>query len=153
MNDIKLERKVDRPKKTSLIVVMYNFAENVAELYHSIVDSMEGIGESFELVFVDDGSTDSTYNRLVALAKEDKRIRIVKLRSMFGEASALDAGLQYSTYDRIIYLSGRVRVNPSEIPKFLQMLDEGYDLIVGWRYPRRDSLINHWISRIFNWLV
>ena len=153
MNDIKLERKVDRPKKTSLIVVLYNFAENVAELYHSIVDSMEGIGESFELVFVDDGSTDSTYNRLVALAKEDKRIRIVKLRSMFGEASALDAGLQYSTYDRIIYLSGRVRVNPSEIPKFLQMLDEGYDLIVGWRYPRRDSLINHWISRIFNWLV
>ncbi len=153
MNNIMLERKGDGSKKTSWIIVLYNFAENVTELYHSIVDSMKGIGESFELVFVDDGSTDSTYERLVALAKKDGRIRIIKLRSMFGEASALDAGLRYSKHNRIIYFSGRVHVNPGEIPNFLQTLDEGNDLVVGWRCPRRDSLINRWISKVFNWLV
>ncbi len=153
MNKRNTQKKGVQSTPVSLIVALYNFAESLEKLYDSVIHSMEKMGNCFELVFIDDGSTDSTFERLVTLAKKDKRVRIVRLRSMFGEASALDAGMKYSHYDRIVYFSGRVRANPGEIPEFLKILNQGYDLVVGWRYPRRDSMLNRWISRIFNWLV
>ena len=139
--------------KLSTIVSLYNFAEDVETLYVSLIESMEEMRESFELVFIDDGSTDATYEKLDALARKDRRVRIVRMRSTFGEASALDAGLRYSTGERIVYLSGRVRVNSAEIPRFLETLAEGKDLIVGWRFPRRDYFLNRFVSWIFNRMV
>ena len=137
----------------SLIVCLYNFAESVESLYDGVAKAMEGMGEFFELVFVDDGSTDATYERLEAIARKDGHVRVVRMRSTFGEAAALDAGLRYSKGQRIVYLSGRVRVNPAEIPKFLKALDDGMDLVVGWRFPRRDSCLNRGISWVFNRLT
>ena len=153
MTDKESEKKTAESLKISLIVYLYNFAESVESLYDSAVDAMEGIGEPFELVFVDDGSTDSTYEKLAVIADGDTRVRVVRMRSTFGEASALDAGLRYSKGQRIVYLSGRVRANPKEIPKFIEALSAGEDLVVGWRSPRRDSLLNRWISWIFNRLT
>ena len=141
MNKNDMEKEMVQSTNVSLIVALYNFEESLKALYDAIIYSMVGLKEKFELVFIDDGSTDSTYEQLIAFAKKDKRVRIVRLRSMFGEASALDAGLKYSKYNRIVYFSGRVRANPNEIPEFLKILNEDYDLVVGWRYPRRDSLL------------
>jgi len=153
MADKESNKKAAESLGISLIVSLYNFAESVESLYDSVVAAMGEIGESFELVFVDDGSTDSTYEKLVTIAQKDTRVRVVKMRSRFGEASALDAGLRYSKGQRIVYLSGRVRVNPREIPKFIEVLADGKDLVVGWRFPRRDSFLNRWISWVFNVLA
>lgn len=137
---------------TSVIVAIHNNEQDLATLYDSLTSSFNN-GDSYELVFVDDGSTDETFQKLKSLTDDDRRVRIIRMRSTFGESAALDAGLRHSTGHRIVYLSGRVRINPESIPDFLRKLDEGDDLIVGWRYPRRDALLNRWVSWIFNRLV
>ena len=153
MNGDNQKRSVTGFPRISLIVSLYNFEESLESLYGSILETMAEIGDSYELVFVDDGSTDSTYKKLVSIGKADDRVRVIKMRSTFGEPSALDAGLKYSKGEWIVCMTGRVRINPREIPKLLRLLEEGNDLIVGWRSPRRDSLLNQWISWIFNLLA
>jgi glycosyltransferase involved in cell wall biosynthesis len=136
--------------EASVIVTVYNIAGSVQEVYESLKQMTGRVKASWELVFVDDGSTDDTFKVLKTLADADPRMRVVKMRSNFGEAAALEAGLKYSKGKRIVYMSGRVRVNPSDIPRFLEKLDSGYDLVVGWRSPRRDSWLNRRISSVFN---
>jgi len=137
----------------SVIIVLYNLAQEVKALYGALVEALGESGTPFELVFVDDGSTDATFEKLNTVARDDPRVRVIRMRSTFGEAAALDAGLRHSMGNRICYLSGRVRVNPSVIPRFLDALDDGYDLVVGWRSPRRDSILNRMVSWMFNRLV
>jgi len=136
--------------KLSVLVSLYNFAENVESLYQSLVQAITSHNPSFEIVCVDDGSQDSTLKELVALATKDKRLRVIKMRDTFGESAALEAALRYSRGERVVYLSGRVRVNPETLPQMLQMLDEGFDLVMGWRTPRRDFMVNRAISWLFN---
>ena len=139
--------------KISILVSLYNFAENVDGLYMSLIHVFENHSKRFEIVCVDDGSQDDTVDRLIALAKQDQRLRVIKMRDTFGESAAMDAGLQYSRGEQIVYLSGRVRVNPETLPGLLQQLDDGYDLVMGWRFPRRDFLVNRAISWLFNRLA
>ena len=107
----------------------------------------------FEIVFIDDGSTDNTYEKLIYIAKQDNRIRAVKMRATFGEGTALRVGLQHSEGEKIVFLCGRVRVDAEKIPDFLKSLDQENDFMVGWRSPRRDSLLNRFVSWIFNRMV
>lgn len=137
----------------STIISLYNFGEGLDSLYQTIRETMDGVGTRYELIFVDDASTDETYDKLVYIAQNDPNVRVVRMRSPFGEAAALDAGLQYSSGECIVYISSRVRVNTAQIPRLLHRLTEGHDLVVGWRSPRRDAILNRWISRIFNWLA
>ena len=142
-----------RGSMISIIVSLSNYAQEVSSLYDAIRGVMSAVGDVYELIFVDDGSTDATFEKLVSIAKEDAHVRVVKMRSTFGEAATLDAGLKHSRGDRIVYFSGRVRVDPAAIPRFLDALKSGSDLVVGWRHPRRDALLNRVISRLFNWLA
>jgi glycosyltransferase involved in cell wall biosynthesis len=153
MRDKELIRDKRVPDKISTIVSLYNFADSVESLYGSLIQSLEKTGIPFEVVFIDDGSTDTTFSILEKIAHEDRRIRVVRMRTTFGEASALEAGLRFSDGDCIVFLSGRVRVNTMEIPEFLEQLSRDQDLIVGWRSPRRDYILNRLISWIFNWMV
>lgn len=137
---------------TSLIISVFNFVDSVNALYESAVHMLQKLNIPFEMVFVDDGSTDGTYEKLMVIAKQDDRVRVVKMRSTFGESAALDAGLKHSLGYRIIYLSGRVRVNPEAIPDLLGAMKEK-DLIVGRRFPRRDSILNRCVSWGFNRMV
>ena len=137
----------------SLIVSIYNLAEEIDRLFGSLLKGIESVGIPFELIFIDDGSLDGSYDNLKIAARRDKRVKVLRMRSAFGEASALDAGLRYSVGEKIIFISGRVRVNPEVIPAFLETLEQGNDMIVGWRFPRRDSPINRIISKIFNWIA
>ena len=137
----------------SIIVPVFNLAEEAATLYQDLRAGFEAYGQSFEVIFIDDASTDSTWLHLNKIAKEDPRVKLIRMRTSFGETSALDAGLRHAKGERIAYATARVRVNMKALPRLLRKMDEGHDLVVGWRTPRQDSGLNRLVSHGFNWLV
>lgn len=137
----------------SLILSVYNLSGSVKTVYRDLTEAAGRLPGSSEIVFVDDASTDDTYEQLVEVAGTDRNVRVIKMRSTFGEAAALDAGLRHSTGERIVFISGRVRVNVAQIPDLVRALDKDADLVIGRRHPRRDALLNRWISSLFNWMV
>src|SRR6195256_6747485 len=102
---------------------------------------MEQVGESFELVFVDDGSNDRTYKLLEEIAAVDSRVLVVKLRRNFGQTSALAAGFDHAQGEFILAMDGDLQHDPDEIPNFLEQLEEGYDVVSGWREHRGDNFL------------
>jgi glycosyltransferase involved in cell wall biosynthesis len=115
---------------------------------------MEQVGESFELVLVDDGSSDKTYKLLEEIAAVDSRVLVVKLRRNFGQTSALAAGFDHASGDYILAMDGDLQHDPNEIPNFLEKLEEGYDVVSGWRKERIDNFVMRRIpSRCANWLM
>ena len=140
--------------KYSIVVPLLNEEENVALLYTRLKQVMEQVGDSFELVLVDDGSSDRTYKRMEEIAAVDSRVLIIKLRRNFGQTSALAAGFDHATGEFILAMDGDLQHNPSEIPFFLEKLEEGYDVVSGWRTKRIDNFIMRRIpSRCANWLM
>jgi glycosyltransferase involved in cell wall biosynthesis len=141
-------------KTVSIVVPFHNEERNVTELYSRLCAVMEGTGWEYQFVFVDDGSTDLTYKLLKELALIDPRATIVKLRRNFGQTAALAAGFAHCNGDYIIAMDGDLQHDPADIPKFLEKLEEGYDLVSGWRKHRID---NFWLRRIpsrcANWLM
>src|SRR5579863_5108041 len=140
--------------KYSVVVPFHNEEENVTVLYDRLKGVMEVVGDPFELVFVDDGSNDRTCRLLEEIAAVDSRVLVVKLRRNFGQTSALAAGFDHSQGDYILAMDGDLQHDPSEIPSFLEKLDEGYDVVSGWRKDRIDSFVMRRIpSRCANWLM
>ncbi len=137
-------------KKISVIVSLYNIEDQIENLYNGLVNSLKNLNHSFELIFVDDGSLDATYQKTVKLSKDNQFVSIVKMRSQFGEASGFTAGLKQSTGDVILYFTARVNINPEYLSALITKLEHGNDLVVGWRYPRKDSKLNQVISKMFN---
>ena len=138
----------------SVVVPFYNEQENIPPLYMKLTEVMDSIGESYELVFVDDGSKDNTFKVLSEIYEHDRRVNLVRLRRNFGQTPALKAGFDFARGEVIISMDGDQQHDPEEIPKFLEKIEEGYDLVSGWRYARRD----HWLmrqipSRTANWLM
>jgi glycosyltransferase involved in cell wall biosynthesis len=138
----------------SIVVPLHNEQENVMDLYDRVKAVMEMHGESFEIVLVDDGSRDRTFNLLREIAAVDSRVTVVKLRRNFGQTSALAAGFDHSRGDYIIAMDGDLQHDPADIPLFLEKIAEGYDIVSGWRKRRIDNL---WLRRIpsrcANWLM
>jgi glycosyltransferase involved in cell wall biosynthesis len=140
--------------KYSIVVPFHNEEENVTILYARLKQVMEQVGDSFELVLVDDGSTDRTYKLLEEIAAVDSRVLIVKLRRNFGQTSALAAGFDHSTGEFVLAMDGDLQHDPNDIPAFLEKLDEGYDVVSGWRKVRIDSFFLRRIpSACANWLM
>src|ERR1700691_335204 len=140
--------------KYSIVVPFHNEEDNVTILYARLKQVMEQVGEEFELIFVDDGSRDRTYKLLEEIAAVDSRVMIVKLRRNFGQTSALAAGFDHSTGEYIIAMDGDLQHDPNDIPAFLEKLDEGYDVVSGWRKTRIDNFILRRIpSSIANWVM
>src|SRR5579859_6229658 len=140
--------------KYSIVVPFHNEEENVTVLYARLKQVMEQVGESFELVLVDDGSSDRSYKLLEEIAAVDSRVLVVKLRRNFGQTSALAAGFDHSQGDYILAMDGDLQHDPSEIPEFIAKLEEGYDVVSGWRKERIDSFVMRRIpSRCANWLM
>jgi glycosyltransferase involved in cell wall biosynthesis len=134
----------------SLIVSLSNAAEHVSSLASEIILTLERTARPFELIFVDDASSDSTFERLSDTARADKRIRAIRMRSAFGEGAALQAGLANSVGEVVVFVSDRVHLNPNDLVKLLAPLEDEFDLAVAWRWPRRDSILNRQVSRLFN---
>jgi glycosyltransferase involved in cell wall biosynthesis len=140
--------------KYSIVVPFHNEEENVTALYARLKQVMEQVGDSFELVLVDDGSIDRTYKLLEEIAAVDSRVLVVKLRRNFGQTSALAAGFDNASGDFILAMDGDLQHDPNEIPGFLEKLEEGYDVVSGWRKERIDNFVMRRIpSRCANWLM
>jgi glycosyltransferase involved in cell wall biosynthesis len=140
--------------KYSIVVPFHNEEDNVTVLYARLKQVMEQVGDSFELVLVDDGSTDRTYKLLEEIAAVDSRVLVVKLRRNFGQTSALAAGFDNASGEFILAMDGDLQHDPNEIPNFLEKLEEGYDVVSGWRKERIDNFVMRRIpSRCANWLM
>ena len=140
--------------KYSIVVPLHNEQENVTDLYDRLKAVMEASGETFEMVLVDDGSTDATFPTLREIAAVDSRVTVVKLRRNFGQTAGLAAGFDHARGEYIIAMDGDLQHDPADIPMFLEKIAEGYDIVSGWRKQRID---NFWLrrlpSRIANWSV
>jgi glycosyltransferase involved in cell wall biosynthesis len=140
--------------KYSIVVPFHNEEENVTALYARLKQVMEQVGESFELVLVDDGSNDRTYRLLEEIAAVDSRVLVVKLRRNFGQTSALAAGFDNASGEFILAMDGDLQHDPNDIPGFLEKLEEGFDVVSGWRKDRIDNFVMRRIpSRCANWLM
>ena len=140
--------------KYSIVVPLHNEQENVTDLYARLKSVMEANGETFEMVLVDDGSIDGTFNLLREIAAVDSRVTVVKLRRNFGQTAGLAAGFDHARGEYIIAMDGDLQHDPADIPLFLEKIAEGYDIVSGWRKNRVD---NFWLRRIpsrcANWLM
>jgi len=140
--------------KYSVIVPVYNEEKNVIPLAKEILSVMSFLKSSYEIIFIDDGSTDLTYNNLIQLQKKNpKKISIIQFRINFGKAAAYDVGFKRSIGDIVITLDGDGQDDPKEFPKLIKKLDEGFDMVSGWKITRKDSFIKNISSGLFNFVV
>jgi glycosyltransferase involved in cell wall biosynthesis len=140
--------------KVSVIVPFYNEQDSIGPLYDAIVSALEPLQIGFEMVFVDDGSKDETIARALVIAQSDPRVKLVKFRRNSGQTAAMAAGIEYAQGEILITMDGDLQNDPLDIPMFLDTMDCGYDIVVGWRHNRQDKLVSRKIpSRIANWLI
>lgn len=135
----------------SMVIPLFNEGENVDALVAACVDVLEN--RDGELILVDDGSTDDTAERIRRHAEQHALVRAISLRRRFGKGAALAAGLARARGDRIATIDGDLQEDPADLPKLLGGLEQGYDLVTGWRKVRRDSWSKRVSSRMFNWLM
>jgi glycosyltransferase involved in cell wall biosynthesis len=138
-------------ERVSIVVPLYNEELNVEELFHRISDVVTA--ETAEFIFVDDGSTDATYERLCAIAALDARVRVIRFRRNFGQTAALSAGIDHARGDIIIPMDGDLQNDPADIPRLLAKLTEGYDVVSGWRRRRQDPFHRRLPSQLANRLI
>ena len=151
-----MKRMSNEPRQVtySIVVPLYNELESVPQLYVKIIDVMDTVGEPFEIVFVDDGSRDGTFRQLSEIARDDARVLAVRLRRNFGQTSALKAGFDHASGDIVISMDGDLQHDPAEIPRFIEKINEGYDIVSGWRVKRTDNPFSRQLpSRIANRLM
>ncbi len=138
----------------SIVIPLYNEAQVVGELYKRLTDTMNATGRSYEIVLVEDGSEDNTLQLLKSLSEKDGKVVIVELRRNFGQTGALAAGFDAAKGRVIISMDGDLQHQPEEIPNFLEKLDQGFDIVSGWREKRVDNfLIRRLPSRVANWMA
>jgi len=140
--------------EVSIIVPVLNEAGTVLELSRRVAEVMERIGHRFEILFVDDGSSDETRQRVKEAHEIDDRVKLVSLRRNFGKAAALCAGFDHSSGQILITMDGDLQDEPDEIPRFLDKLEsENLDLVSGWKQQRQDPASKRYPSRLFNWVT
>jgi len=137
----------------SIVIPAYNEAESIPRLYQEIDAAASASEWDIEVIFVDDGSSDGTWAAIEALAQRDPRVRAIRFRRNFGKAAALDAGFKEARGDRVVTLDADLQDNPADVPRLLSKLEEGYDLVVGWKRRRYDPWHKVIPSRIFNWMI
>src|SRR4051812_1912439 len=138
----------------SVVVPICNELDNIPLLYQQLAAVLPSIGKPWEIVFVDDGSTDGSIQRLRDLAGRDERVKLVCFRRNYGQTAALHAGIEHAAGDVIVTLDGDLQNDPLDIPTLVAKLDEGHDLVHGWRKLRQDTLLTRKVpSRIANWLI
>lgn len=130
-----------QPTELSIVIPLYNEAGNLDELYSRLVKVLEDTGKSFELVLVDDGSKDNTAEKLDKLYDLDPRVNIIRLARNFGQSAALAAGFDYAKGDIVISMDGDLQHEPADIPLLLEKINEGYDVVSGWRKERVDNFL------------
>jgi len=143
----------DKPA-VSIIVPVYNEEDSVLPLYRKIRETCERLGKPYEIVFVDDGSRDRTFKVLHRIHNHDGRVKVIRFRKNYGQTAAMAAGFEHAQGETIISMDGDLQNDPADIPMLLAKLEEGYDVVCGWRKERKDKLISRRIpSVVANWLI
>ncbi|HEY6149723.1 MAG TPA: glycosyltransferase family 2 protein [Gaiellaceae bacterium] len=137
----------------SVVVPVHEEERTVALLYDELQSALDPLGQPWEAVFVDDGSTDGSFAALTRLHDAQDNVRVVRLRRNFGKATALAAGFANAQGDVVLTIDADLQDDPAEIPRLLAKLDEGFDLVSGWKAHRRDPITRRALSRIFNWVT
>lgn len=140
--------------RLSIIVPLYNEEDNVGLLYQQIVDALRSWSGSYEMIFVDDGSTDATFTVARRLAEHDRRLKLVRLRRNYGQTPAMAAGFDHASGDILVTMDGDLQNDPRDIFTLVDEIARGADIAVGWRFNRQDKLLSRKIpSTLANWLI
>ncbi|RMH37820.1 MAG: glycosyltransferase [Nitrospirae bacterium] len=144
-----------RPRPSvSVVVPVYNEEECIEPLYQAIHHVCEKLPRSYEIIFVDDGSTDRTFDQLSRLHERDPHLVVVRFRKNFGQTAAMAAGFRAARGEIIVSMDGDLQNDPADIPRLLAKIEEGYDVVCGWRKDRKDKFVSRRLpSMIANWLI
>ena len=138
----------------SIVVPVYNEEENVRLLFEKIQRVCETIGDTYEVLFVDDGSSDATFAVLSELRKRVPQLVVIRFKENAGQTAAMAAGFEFARGERIVSMDGDLQNDPADIPKLLEKLEEGYDLVCGWRKERQDKFLTRRVpSIVANWII
>jgi len=141
-------------KGISVVVPVYNEEDNVAQLYQELSTVLESMDTDYEIIFVDDGSKDATLERLQEATSSHPAVKIIELRRNFGQTAAMAAGFDHARLDTVVTMDGDLQNDPREIPRLVAKLEEGFDLVAGWRKDRKDPFLSRKLpSIIANWLI
>jgi glycosyltransferase involved in cell wall biosynthesis len=139
----------------SVVIPLFNEVENVGELHRELTRSLESLGRPYEILMVDDGSRDGTLDRLLEIEAADARVRVLRLRRNFGQTAAFSAGFDHARGEVVVTSDGDLQNDPADIPQLLAKLDEGFDMVCGWRQQRQDPiskrLPSFFANRIISW--
>ena len=150
----KIERNRERNLYLSVVIPIYNEAKNVKNLYEKLEEVLSKLDKSYEVLLIDDGSTDGTTDKLTEIHKRNPKYKVIQFRRNYGQTAAISAGFDYAIGDVIVTIDADLQNDPQDIPKLLEKMDEGYDVVSGWRKERKDPLLTRIIpSKIANWLV
>ena len=134
--------------KLSFVIPVYNEQDSLKQLYSEIIENIKEY--KYEIIFIDDGSTDKSYNILQKLANDDKNVKLIKFRKNFGKSAGLNMGFDAAEGDIVFTMDADLQDDPKEIPQFIKKLDEGYDMVTGWKVKRRDPISKTWPSKLYN---
>ena len=138
----------------SIVIPFFNEEDNVQPLYEKLIAALSEVGQSYELIFVNDGSEDATLERLVQLAESDPKVKVISLLRNYGQTAAMKAGFDHAGGRILIAMDGDGQNDPADIPRLLEKIDEGYDVVSGWRKNRRDRALSRKVPSIAaNWLI
>lgn len=142
----------------SIVIPVFNEEDNILSLYAELSKTLQGLNLGYEIIFVDDGSTDSSFEILQGLAKKDERVKVIQLRRNFGQTPALAAGFEAAEGEIIIPMDADLQNDPDDIPKLISKIEEGYDVVSGWRRKRCDPLFSRRIpsffaNRLISWMT
>jgi glycosyltransferase involved in cell wall biosynthesis len=138
----------------SIVIPVRNEEPNIDPLYRELVDTLGAAGRSFEILVIDDGSTDGTFAKLAALQASDGRLRVIRFRRNFGQTAAFSAGFAHARGRYVVTSDGDLQNDPRDIPRMVDILEQGHDIVCGWRKDRKDAFVNRRLpSMVANWLI
>jgi glycosyltransferase involved in cell wall biosynthesis len=150
---VKQQKEASSPE-ISVVIPLFNEAENILPLYHALKSAMEELGGAWEAIFVDDGSSDGSYEILQQLPNHDDHISVIQLRRNFGQTAAMAAGFDHARGEIIVAIDGDLQNDPRDIVRLVNKLGEGYDVVSGWRADRQDGFwLRRLPSQVANWLI
>ena len=139
--------------KLSFVIPVLNEEESLGILYSEIKENIQSVCEAYEIIFIDDGSTDNSFCILKGLAEKDSNIKVIKFRKNFGKSAALNIGFRHSSGDVVFTLDADLQDDPGEISAFIIKINEGWDIVTGWKVKRNDPLSKRIPSKLFNYVV
>lgn len=138
----------------SVVVPIYNEVENIPLLHEAVTRVLQKLGRPYEVILVNDGSRDGSAAALADLAARDPLVKVIEFRRNYGQTAAMQAGIQAASLDVVVLLDGDLQNDPADIPMLLEKIEEGYDLVHGWRKKRQDAFLNRKLpSKIANWII